>query len=372
MSESRYVKKALHEIFDFSISTNSGLTKSFVNAHKGDVPVYGASQDASIPSYGYIQDGIDGIKYFDDCLTYNKDGASGLVFYREGHFTISEKVVPLVIYEDLQDVLDCNYLRYAIENESKKNEYTFSNKATKITFRNLVITIPVMENGTFDYEKQRSLAEKYSDVEEKRRSLLNRINELNEIAVRLPKDESSNWKEYKCSDLFVPTNGSSRYTKEYCKSHKGNIPLYSGNTEVSFDMVDSYDYDGEYITWAKDGLAGYMMLHEGKFSITGHRGILIPKDICKNIDLSYVKYLLEPIFRKNKKGREGDLGKNEYTTVNSVMINKMKETIPIPIKEDGSFDLEKQKELASKYRKIDEIKADLENKILELTDIIVA
>lgn len=93
MVKGRFVKKTIHEIFDFSISTNSGLTKSFVNSHKGTVPVYGASQDLSIPSYGYIQDGLEGIKYFDDCLTYNKDGASGLVFFRKGHFTISEKVV---------------------------------------------------------------------------------------------------------------------------------------------------------------------------------------------------------------------------------------------------------------------------------------
>lgn len=74
-------------------------------------------------------------------------------------------------------------------------------------------------------------------------------------------------------------------------------------------MVDSFDYDGEYLTWAKDGLAGYMMLHSGKFSLTGHRGILIPTDNCQNIDLTYIKYVLEPIFRANKKGREGDLGK---------------------------------------------------------------
>lgn len=161
------------------------------------------------------------------------------------------------------------------------------------------------------------------------------------------------------------------YTKEYCKEHKGSIPLYSGNTEGVFDMVDTYDYDGEYLTWAKDGLAGYMMLHYGKFSLTGHRGILIPKEKCVNIDLKYVKYVLEPIFRANKKGREGDLGTNEYTTLNSDMIKKMKDTIPIPIKEDGSFDLDKQKELAKKYEQIEEIKKTLSEKIEDLIKIVV-
>lgn len=151
-----------------------------------------------------------------------------------------------------------------------------------------------------------------------------------------------------------------------------HIPLYSGNTEGSFDMVDSFDYDGEYLTWAKDGLAGYMMLHNGKFSLTGHRGILIPTDNCQNIDLTYIKYVLEPIFRANKKGREGDLGKNEYTTLNSDMIKKMKDTIPIPILDNGSYDIEKQKELAIKYEKLENIKLELMNKIIELTNIVIA
>lgn len=372
MVKGRFVKKTIHEIFDFSISTNSGLTKSFVNSHKGTVPVYGASQDLSIPSYGYIQDGLEGIKYFDDCLTYNKDGASGLVFFRKGHFTISEKVVPLVIFEDIRNQLDCNYLKYAIENESRKQEYTFSNKATKITFKNIEIKIPILDDGTFDLSKQITLAQKYKEVEEKRLSLINRLDEIKDIAFRLPKDKNIKWAEVKCSFLFKPTNGNSIYTKEYCKNHAGDIPLYSGNTEGSFDMVDSFDYDGEYLTWAKDGLAGYMMLHSGKFSLTGHRGIRIPTDNCQNIDLTYIKYVLEPIFRANKKGREGDLGKNEYTTLNSDMIKKMKDTIPIPILDNGSYDIEKQKELAIKYEKLENIKLELMNKIIELTNIVIA
>lgn len=372
MAKGRYVTKPLREIFDFSISTNSGLTKSFVNSHKGTIPVYGASQDLSIPSYGYIQDNLEGIKYFDNCLTYNKDGASGLVFYRKGHFTISEKVVPLVIYEDLRSQLDCNYLKYAIENESRKQDYTFSNKATKVTFKNILIRIPVFNDGTYDLQKQISLAQKYKEVEEKRISLINRLSEFKDIAFRLPRDKSSLWNDVKCTYLFVPSNGNSIYTKEYCKNHNGDIPLFSGNTEGFFGMVDSYDYDGEYLTWAKDGLAGYMMLHNGKFSITGHRGILIPTNNCKNIDLTYIKYVLEPIFRANKKGREGDLGKNEYTTLNPDMIKKMKGTIPIPILEDGTFDINKQRELASKYEKLETIKTELINKIVELTSIVIS
>lgn len=372
MSKTGYVVKALYEIFDFTISTNSGLTKTFVNNHKGTVPVYGASQDTSIPSYGYIQDGLDDIKYFDDCLTYNKDGASGLVFFREGHFTISEKVVPLVLFNEYKSTLDYTYLKYAIENESRKQEYTFANKATKFTFRNLNVRIPITVTGCFDIAKQKILAQRYAEIEERRLALQHKLQEIADIAVRLPKDSTASWADVKCTTLFKPTNGSSLYTKEYCKKHKGDIPLFSGNTEGVFDMVDTFDYDGEYLTWAKDGLAGFMMLHNGKFSLTGHRGILIPTDKCKNVDFTYIKFVLEPIFRANKKGREGDLGKNEYTTLNSDMIKKMKDTIPIPILSDGSYDLSKQKQLANKYEQIESIKQGLSNRIAEVTQIVIS
>ena len=127
------------------------------------------------------------------------------------------------------------------------------------------------------------------------------------------------------------------------------------------------------MTWCIDGLAGNMMYHNEAFSVTCHRGVLVPKEDVDftNIDLKYIKYNLEPLFRKRKKGREGDLGKNEYTSLKPIAIKKMKDTIPIPINDDGSYNLIKQKELASKYEQIDIIKTELINKIRELTSIMI-
>lgn len=374
MPEYGYAVKELDEIFDFSISTNSGLTKSFVNSNKGTVPVYGASQDVDIPSYGYIKDNIERIKYFDDCLTYNKDGASGMTFFRKGHFTISEKVVPLVIFEKYKGMLDYDFLKYAIEFEARKQQYTFSNKATKITFKKLKIKIPLNNNQEFDIIKQHQFALLYAEIEEKRKALIDKLDDIRSLSVRIMDSSVSSWKNVLCKDIFAPTNGNSIYTKEYVKSHHGTIPLYSGNTFGEFDMVDTADYDGEYLTWAKDGLAGYIMYHNGEFSITGHRGILIPNASFENIELiclKYIAYVLEPIFRSSIKGRRGDKGKNEYTTLNKVMIMKIKEPIPIPVDKNGNYDLEKQKELVQKYDQIEEIKKHLVDKITELTSIVV-
>ena len=113
------------------------------------------------------------------------------------------------------------------------------------------------------------------------------------------------------------------------------------------------------------------MYHNEKFSITCHRGILLPTDKCVDIDLRYIKYVLEPIFRKRKKGREGDMGKNEYTSLKPIAIKRMTDTITIPVSEDGKYDFQKQKELADKYEQIEEIKRSIAQKILTLSEIIV-
>lgn len=177
---------------------------------------------------------------------------------------------------------------------------------------------------------------------------------------------TTKYKEMQIADLFIPQNGSSTYTKEWCQEHSGSIPLYSGNTTGPFDYVDIADYDGEYITWAKDGLAGYTMYHNEKFSLTGHRGILIPKGDHSKLDIQYLRLMIEPIFRKSIKGRLGINGKNEYTTLNSVMINAITDKIRIPTTDDGEYDLEKQKELARKHLDIQIRKADLLAKVEKL------
>ena len=138
-----------------------------------------------------------------------------------------------------------------------------------------------------------------------------------------------------------------------------------------YTRVNIAEYSGEYLTWCIDGLAGYIMYHNEKFSITCHRGILLPTDKCVDIDLRYIKYVLEPIFRKRKKGREGDMGKNEYTSLKPIAIKRMTDTIPIPVSEDGKYDFQKQKELADKYEQIEEIKRSIAQKILTLSEIIV-
>ena len=175
----------------------------------------------------------------------------------------------------------------------------------------------------------------------------------------------------KITDLFIPKGGNGKFTNDFCSNNKGEYPVYSSNNTEVFGKVNVFDYDGNYLTWSIVGCARYITEINNKFSITNNRGIFIPTEKCKDIDLTYVKYVLEPILRENIKGRLGINGKNEYTTLNPAAIKKIKGKIPIPVKDDETFDLEKQQELANKYAAIETIKTELYQHIQALTSIVV-
>lgn len=177
--------------------------------------------------------------------------------------------------------------------------------------------------------------------------------EVNELTEK--KKEIVNLKYIKISELFDIERGKGTYTRSYCNVHQGQFPVYSGNTFTEFAFIDSYDYDGEYLSWAIDGLAGYIMHTHSKFSATNHRGVLIPK--IKNLNLDYIKIVAEPIFRINIKGRKGENGENEYTALPPFMVENIE--IPMPINFDGDFDINIQNDIVEKHAFINEIKANI-------------
>ena len=85
-----------------------------------------------------------------------------------------------------------------------------------------------------------------------------------------------------------------------------------------------------------------------------------------------MKYVLEPIFRSLIKGRLGDCGKNEFTTLNPQMITAANIKIPMPRQANGAFDFAMQKSIAGQYKKIDQMKIELQEKMNVLMDTFVS
>lgn len=181
------VKNAkISDIFDLNAKTNSSkFTKSFIEKNKGEIPVYSASKFSNLPDYGYVKDGLVGVKYFEDCLTWNIDGSIGNVFYRSGRFSLSEKVIPLILRDDFKNKLNLNFLKNIIEKEFSSQEFGFTNKAGKSKIKNIKIPIPITPSGEFDLETQKEIAQKYQKIEQIKQSILTELDKIAKTEIEL-------------------------------------------------------------------------------------------------------------------------------------------------------------------------------------------
>jgi hypothetical protein len=351
------------DIFDLTITTNgSWFTKTFINSHTGDIPVYGASKNEKDVGYGYIQDNIERVKYFSDCLTWNIDGSFGL-FLRQGRFSLSEKVIPLIVKDKYKHKLLLDFLRVAITAVVLKDPFSFTNKGGKTRFGNISITLPVNADEEFDIDAQKTFAAQFEFIEQMKAEVANKREQILRLTIDI--DLSSYSMVYKpITELFAVKRGGGKYTKTHTQKHLGEYPLYSGNTFGAFAYIDSYDYDTPCLTWAIDGLAGYMMVHKAPFSATNHRGVLLPK--TAGIDIDYFKFALEPLLRQAKKGRVGDNGENEYTSLPPFMLKDIE--VGVPVDEKGEISIELQREIAASYLAIEQYRRDILGKLDTLTE----
>ena len=159
---------ALEDLFDFAQTTNkSALTRRFVNEHPGPIPVYSASGDPIEAGYGRMADNLPGIKYFEDSLTWNIDGSLFRAFYRTGRFSLSEKVIPLVLFKKWRSLINLHYVKYLIDLRVAQSGAAYQNKPGKGRIRTLRIEVPmrtVRGKRVPDEAAQRELAAKYASL----------------------------------------------------------------------------------------------------------------------------------------------------------------------------------------------------------------
>lgn len=180
----KFVKKKIQEIFDLKIKTNnSKFTKTFIDKNKGLIPVHSASKFPDNVDYGYVKDNLNGIKYFEDCLTWNIDGSIGKVYLRKGRFSLSEKVIPLIVQDDFKGKLDLLFLKYAIEMEFGKHYFGFDNKAGKGKIQDIEISVPINKKGEFDLNIQKELAEKFKRIEEIKKTISDELDKISSTEI---------------------------------------------------------------------------------------------------------------------------------------------------------------------------------------------
>ncbi len=355
----KIVNKRIIEVCDIANSDKT-ITREKAKANEGVFPVYAATIGEP---FAYI----DFYNNEKPALIVVNDGASGSTYIvNDDKYTIGKHVTGLIPHEGI----DIQYLQLVSEPVFKRiaKGYGLGN-LPQADVKSAVISIPIRDDGTYDTEEQKVLSDIYSEIARQKENLQKRIFEINELLIHIGKESEIKYIDIPLNDMVTHHNGDAAYTKTWCQNHKGVYPLYSANNYEPISYIDHFDYDGEYLTYSKNGCAGFITIINGKFSINGDRCVMTINPGFEDISLDYLKYYLEPVFRANKKGRLGAFGKNEFTKLNSTMIRGLNIQIPIPLTIKGTFDLDKQNEIADKYTQIDEIKQGLIEGIQRLISI---
>lgn len=172
------------------------------------------------------------------------------------------------------------------------------------------------------------------------------------------------YKNFSVSDLFIPARGKSLYTRAYAERNSGIYPVYSASLTAPLCHIDTYDFDGTYLTWTTNGYGGRIQVISGKFSINGDRGLFVPLgDLTPNLD--YIKYVLEPVLIDQAVGRIVDGKKNEYTKVSPEVASES--VISLPVDNDGNLDLIKMRDAAKKILHVESLQNTLQKYQDEIT-----
>lgn len=301
---------------------NNKLTNSFINSHKGIYPVYSAKTKGDVVK-GYL----DSYDYNIEAIQITRNGNAGVPIYHKKHkFSITEDARIFYKKEIYEDALNLEFLTLVIKNSIESKDFSWSNKAGINKLKDLEVCVPLNEDGTFDLEKQNQIVSKYKAIEEMKNSILEKGLPFTLSNVQFDGETPYIYIYIRVKDLFDIQRGKSIYTKTYCKNNKGEYPVYSADNNNPLGCRNEYDYNGKYLSSSINGIAGVLTLLDGKFSTNADRVVFIPK--VENINLAYVKNILEPILRNKNKGRKGLKGKNEFTKLTPSMIED--EMIPIP------------------------------------------
>lgn len=174
-------------------------------------------------------------------------------------------------------------------------------------------------------------------------------------------------RRFKLNDVFDILRGNSKYIKRYYSENPGIYPVYSASTDplAVHGRISTYEYDGSYLTWTTNGYAGFVFERSGKFSATRDVGLLQPApNHAGLVCLSFFAPLLTIALREAATGRRKESGESDYTKIASKSASAVE--FYAPVLEDGTLDIEFQREVASRYKAIGALKTGLISALGEL------
>lgn len=194
-----------------------------------------------------------------------------------------------------------------------------------------------IELGIEEEEKAIDLTTYISMINDTSAILTESIEPLQELIAK--QLASTDKKKVSLSDkaLFTLSLGKRLLKKDFITA-KGDIPVYSANVFEPFVYTDKSnitDFSKAYVLWGIDGEFSFNVMERGTiFASTDHCGTI--KILDDQIDPYDLAYIMEET--RHKYGFDRGL--------RASLTNMKAFNIDIPIKPDGSFDLDAQKSLA--------------------------
>lgn len=342
MDRVRYKEVKIEDLFDFK--RGKVISKQYIDENKGDYPVY-SSQTQNDGILGYINT----FMFEGECLTWTTDGINaGTVFHRRGKFNCTN-VCGIMIPKNHNLFISLDYVKNSLnlKNIAKgvANKKVMTND---ILNAKLIIKIPINPDGSFNLEKQKEIAKKYEILERYRKEMEKKKRELEEVSVEILREYEG--REMRIDEVFESKSGNSKITQSYINKNKGEFPVYSAKTtgDAIFGKISHYMFNIEGLQLITNGNAGTIIYREKhKFSLNGDaRMYFVKNKYNEHINIKFLKIIIELSFQSLNFSWVNKAGKNK---VNNILIK-------IPTHPDGSFDLEKQKEIAKKYEKVEEVK----------------
>lgn len=161
------------------------------------------------------------------------------------------------------------------------------------------------------------------------------------------------------TSLFTLSLGKRVLKKDYITS-KGDIPVFSANVFEPFvysEHSNIKEFDKDYVLWGIDGTFTFNVMKKGQpFASTDHCGTI--KILNEDIDPYYLAYMMEET--RHKYGFDRGL--------RASLTNMKLFKIDIPIKNDGTFDIDVQRSIAESLLCLKQTRTMIREKMGQLVD----
>ena len=190
----------------------------------------------------------------------------------------------------------------ALQAEGEYERFSRNNRASAQRIRSLVVQAPETKIQKNIIDELKALDDKINgqnaEIEKYENSIRTKFDQIFHLEEFISDGVFSKYEGYSVEDLCIDGRGRV-INQQYIENHKGPYPVYSSQTtnDGIFGSIDTFDFDGEYITWTTDGAkAGTVFYRNGKFNCTNVCGTLKAKN--DKVNMRYLAYLLNRIAYK--------------------------------------------------------------------------